>query len=164
MRGKKEPAANHRQAAVFDKGTQDSAARVFEVQPESRGMKSGTRWDEVREANAFTAPDKPRFEPLTHHCLVSTVLCSFLAARGHCSTLPRCRSRSDGTEKTEAAGASDSRETKDKHNHSLHNMQGVLKRLTPCQKEVARLGQWNKVGLTGVRESGCSRQNHASPT
>lgn len=91
-------------------------------------MKCGTWWDEVREANAFSAPDKPRFEPLMHLCRVSTALCSFLAARGHCSTLPRCSSRSDGTEKNRPSAPQTNTIT------VLHNMQGVLKRLTPLSK------------------------------
>lgn len=133
--------------ASCDKGTQDAATRVFEVQPESRVIKSGTWWDQVREANAFTAADKARFEPLFHFCLVSTVLCSFLAARGHCSMLPRCSSRSDSTEKTEAASASDSRETKDKHNHSFAQHARCAQTPDPLSK---RSGQAWTVEQTGL--------------
>lgn len=149
-----------------DKGTQDTASWVFEVQPESRVMKSGAWRDEVREANAFMAPDKPRFAPLIHLCLVSTELCS-PAARGHCSKLcfsPDAETDQMGQKKQRPRAPWTAGWRRTNTITVLHNMQGVLKQLTPCQKEVPRLRRWNKPGLTGVRQSGCSRQNHARPT
>lgn len=106
-----------------------------------------------------------RLEPLIGCCLVGTVLCSFLAATSRGSTLSRLRDRSDGTEKKQKPQAPRTAGRRRTNTITvLHNMQGVLKRLTPCQKEVARLPRWNKLGLTEVRQSSCSRQNHASPT
>lgn len=101
-------------------------------------MKSGTWWDEVREANAFTAPDKPRFEALLHLCLVSSELCSFLAARGHCSSSPDAAADQTAQKKQEAAGASDSRETKDKHNHRFAQHARCAKTPDPLSERSSR--------------------------
>lgn len=164
MRGKNNLQLTTGSPASCDKTTQDAAPQDFEVQPESRVMKSGTWWDEVREANAFMAPDKPRFEPLLRLCLVSSELCSFLAARGHCSSSPDAAADQMAQKKHRPPAPQTAGRRRTNTITVLHNMQGVLKRPTPCQKEEAGLGQWNKAGVTGVRQSGRSRQNHASPT
>lgn len=108
-------------------------------------MKSGTWWDEVREANAFTAPDKPRFEALIH-CLVSTDSCahSLLAA-------PAAGERAAGADQTaqkkQAAGASDSTETKEKHNHSFAQHARCVKTPDPLSKASSQAWTVEQSGL-----------------
>lgn len=105
-------------------------------------MKSGTWQDEAREANAFTILDKPRSEPLIHFYLSDTASCSFLAARGPASELSRHRVRSDrqGQKNTSTTGTSDGFTKRGRGGTNritvVHNMQGVLKRLTSCQEKV----------------------------
>lgn len=140
--------------------------RVFEVQPERRVMKSGTWQDEAGEANAFTILDKPRPEPLIHS--------TFWTHRLAVSRLPEAaQTRSPDTEwdligrdrdytQPRAPRTGGERQRKTKKITVVHNMQGKTPDL--LSRKTARLRQWNKPGLTGVRQSSCSRQNQAGPT
>lgn len=95
-------------------------------------MKSGTWWDEVREANAFTAPNKPRFEALSFilHSAVQFPGCQRPVRR---TLQMQQQIRRHGKKKRPAAPWRAGRRRTNTIT-VLHNMQGVLKCLTPLSK------------------------------
>lgn len=56
------------------------------------------------------------------------------------------------------------RERGHKHNRGCAQHARCAKTPDLLSRKSARLRQWNKPGLTGVRQSSCSRQNQAGPT
>lgn len=113
-------------------------------------MKSGTWWDEAREVNAFTAPNKPGFEP---HSFSLRSAVEFPGCQGPLQHAPQMQQQIRRHRKKQAGGALDSRETKDKHNHILHNKVQNCARCAKMPDPLSKRSSW----AWTVEQSGLDR-------